>query len=72
MQWSLLPFADRGLRTKAALLHGRFTGDPSFVYEHTVTHRVGEGENAQEQTTAVSHHNSTKETYTHRPLSRLS
>lgn len=53
MQWSLLPFADRGLRTKAALLHGRFTGDPSFVYEHTVTHRVGEGENAQEQTTAI-------------------
>lgn len=54
MQWSLLPYADQGLKSKSSLLQGRFTGDPAFEYEHTVTHRVGEGEAAQEQTTAVS------------------
>lgn len=54
MQWSLLPYADQGLKTKSSLLQGRFTGDPAFEYEHSVTHRVGEGESAQEQTTAVS------------------
>ena len=54
MLWSLLPYADQGLKSKSALLQGRFTGDPSFEYEHSVTHRVGEGDSAQEQTTAVS------------------
>ena len=53
MQWSLLPYADQGLKTKSSMLQGRFTGDPAFEYEHSVTHRVGEGESAQEQTTAV-------------------
>ena len=54
MLWSLLPYADQGLKSKSALLQGRFTGDPAFEYEHSVTHRVGEGDSAQEQTTAVS------------------
>ena len=56
MLWSLLPYADQGLKSKSSLLQGRFTGDPAFEYEHSVTHRVGEGDSAQEQTTAVSHH----------------
>lgn len=54
MNWHLLPYADSGLRFKSALLQGRFTGDPSFEYEHSVTHRTEEGETAQEETTAVS------------------
>ena len=56
MQWSLLPYADQGLKTKSSMLQGRFTGDPAFEYEHSVTHRVGEGDSAQEQTTAVYIH----------------
>jgi len=38
---------------RAGLLRGRFSGDPSFVYEHTVSHRTGEGEGAHEETTTV-------------------
>lgn len=53
IQWSLLPHADQGLKHKSSLLRGRFTGDPSFEYETTVTHRVGEGDNAQEQSTQI-------------------
>lgn len=48
-----MPHADQGLKHKSSLLRGRFTGDPSFEYENTVTHRVGEGEGAQEQTTQI-------------------
>ena len=53
MQWSLLPHVDEGLKQKSSLLESRFTGDPSFDYEHSATYRVGEGESAQEQTTQV-------------------
>ncbi len=34
-------------------MRGRFTGDPSFEYETTVTHRVGEGDAAEEQSTQI-------------------
>lgn len=44
---------DEGLKQKSSKLQGRFTGDPSFNYESSITHRVGEGEDAQEQTTQV-------------------
>lgn len=53
IQWHLLPHAGPEIKAKCSLLEGRFTGDPSFEYEHTVTHRVGDGENAQEQSTSV-------------------
>jgi len=42
-----------GLKQKSSKLQGRFTGDPSFNYESSITHRVGEGEDAQEQTTQI-------------------
>ena len=54
LEWKILPHVDDGLKRKSSLLQGRFTGDPAYVFEHTITHRVGEGESAQEQTTNVS------------------
>lgn len=54
IQWNVLPHVDDGLKRKSALLQGRFTGDPSYVNEHTVTQKVGEGESVQEETTTVS------------------
>ena len=54
IQWNILPHVDDGLKRKSTLLQGRFTGDPSYVIEHTVTQKVGEGENVQEETTTVS------------------
>lgn len=56
LEWKILPHVDDGLKRKSSLLQGRFTGDPAYVFEHTITHRVGEGESAQEQTTNVSMH----------------
>lgn len=53
LNWSILPPADGALMMRAGLLRGRFSGDPSFVYEHTVSHRTGEGEGAHEETTTV-------------------
>ena len=43
----MLPYADMGQKFKAGLLEGRFTGDPSFEYEHSVSHKVGEDESEQ-------------------------
>lgn len=43
------------MKERSSRLQGRFTGDPSYVYEHTYTHRVGEGEGAQEKVTKVSY-----------------
>lgn len=54
MDWHLLPHADSELKSKASLLQGRFIGDPSFDYEHNVTHRVGDGDSADQKTTVVS------------------
>lgn len=54
MEWNLLPHVDEGLRVKSTRLQGRFTGDPSYIAEHKVTNRVGEGEGEEEKTTTVS------------------
>ncbi len=51
--WHLLPHANSDMKAKVTLLEGRFTGDPSFDYEHTVTHRVGEGDATEDKTTTV-------------------
>lgn len=53
MEWKMLPHVDETLHVKSTLLHGRFTGDPSFIVEHKVTNRVGMGEDAAEKTTNV-------------------
>lgn len=56
VNWHLLPHADNNIRSKSILIQGRFMGDPSFDYEHTVTHRVGGGneEDSEEKTVTVS------------------
>ena len=54
IQWHLLPYASPEIKSKAALLQGRFTGDPSFDYEFSVTRNMGEGEETEEKTTVVS------------------
>ena len=54
IEWNILPHVDEGLKRKSALLQGRFTGDPSYVNEHTVTQRVGEGDNTHVETSTVS------------------
>ena len=54
IEWLQLPHVDDGLKERSSKLQGRFTGDPSYVYEHSYTHRVGEGESAQEKVTKVS------------------
>lgn len=56
MEWNLLPHVDEGLRVKSTLLQGRFTGDPSYIAEHKVTNRVGEGEGEEEKTTTVKYY----------------
>ena len=37
------------MRANAKLAKGRFTGDPSFEFEHTEIKRTGEGEEAVEE-----------------------
>ncbi|KAL5464150.1 hypothetical protein EMCRGX_G033119 [Ephydatia muelleri] len=53
LQWNLLPHVDDGLKHKSTLLQGRFTGDPSFVFELTATQRTGEGENTIDKVTTI-------------------
>jgi len=43
-QWGLLPPATEEMKEKAHLAKGRFTGDPSFEFEHTEIKKVGEGD----------------------------
>ena len=54
MHWGLLPPATTESRAKAKLAKGRFTGDPSYEFEHTEVRRVGEGEDATEEEETVS------------------
>lgn len=54
INWHLLPHADSEVKSKASLIQGRFTGDPSFDYEYTITHRIGVGDALEETNTVVS------------------
>ena len=42
------------MRQQSKLAKGRFTGDPSYEYEHVTTKKVGEGEEATEEEETVS------------------
>ena len=51
--WVLLPFATEEMKSDAAKLRGRFTGDPSFINEYTYTRKTGDGETMQEDSVKV-------------------
>ena len=44
------------MRKQAKLAKGRFTGDPSYEYEHVEIKKIyGEGDEVQEEEETVSH-----------------
>ncbi|XP_035676610.1 radial spoke head protein 9 homolog [Branchiostoma floridae] len=49
VQWNLLPPATKAMRDHTSVVKGRFTGDPSYEYEHTEIRKIGEGEDATEE-----------------------
>jgi hypothetical protein len=53
VNWGLLPPATKQMREQSKLAKGRFTGDPSFEFEHVETKKVGEGEDATEEEETV-------------------
>ena len=40
VHWGLLPVVTESMRHNSSFVKGRFTGDPSYEYEHTQTKRV--------------------------------
>ena len=40
VQWGLLPVVTESTRHNCSFVKGRFTGDPSYEYEHTETKKV--------------------------------
>ena len=42
------------MKQKAKLAKGRFTGDPSYEFEHIEIKKIGEGEEATEEEETVS------------------
>ena len=41
------------MKSDAAKLQGRFTGDPSFINEYKYTRKTGDGETMQEESVTV-------------------
>lgn len=54
VHWGLLPPATDDMKAKAKLAKGRFTGDPSFEFEHTEIKKIGEGEEAVEEEETIT------------------
>lgn len=54
VHWALLPPATEAMKTQSKLAKGRFTGDPSYEYEHVTTKKVGEGEEATEEEETIT------------------
>ncbi|ELT88698.1 hypothetical protein CAPTEDRAFT_118743 [Capitella teleta] len=54
VNWGLLPPATPEMKEKAKLAKGRFTGDPSFEFEHTEIKKIGEGEEQTEEEETVT------------------
>ena len=40
VHWGLLPVVTEAMRHNCAFVKGRFTGDPSYEYEHTETKKI--------------------------------
>ena len=53
VHWGLLPPATEEMKAKAKLAKGRFTGDPSYEFEHVEIKKIGEGEEAVEEEETV-------------------
>jgi len=53
IDWHLLPVATEETQQKAAILRGRFMGDPSYEYEHTDVRRVRDGEEYTEEEVTI-------------------
>ena len=53
VHWGLLPPATKAMREQSKLAKGRFTGDPSYEFEHTETKKTGEGDDAVEEEETV-------------------
>ncbi|MEE6477286.1 hypothetical protein FKM82_011453, partial [Ascaphus truei] len=49
MDWCLLPPASERIIAQTQVVKGRFIGDPSHEYEHTVSKKAGEGDAASER-----------------------
>jgi len=49
ISWGLLPVATDAVKQQAKLAKGRFTGDPSFEFEHVEIKRIGEGDEVTEE-----------------------
>lgn len=54
VHWGLLPPATQEMREKAKLAKGRFTGDPSFEFEHTEVKKIGDGDEAVEEEETIT------------------
>lgn len=54
IHWGLLPPATKPMREQSKLAKGRFTGDPSYEFEHVETKKVGEGEEATEEEETIT------------------
>lgn len=54
VHWGLLPPATEETKEKSHLAKGRFTGDPSFEFEHTEVKKVGEGEEQTEEEETIT------------------
>lgn len=54
VNWGHLPPATKQMREQSKLAKGRFTGDPSFEFEHVETKKVGEGEDATEEEETIT------------------
>lgn len=54
VHWGLLPPATKQMREQSKLAKGRFTGDPSYEFEHVETKKVGEGEEATEEEETIT------------------
>jgi len=54
VHWGLLPPATEEMKQKAKLAKGRFTGDPSYEFEHIEVKKVGEGDEMTEEEETIT------------------
>lgn len=54
VHWGLLPPATKAMKEQSKLAKGRFTGDPSYEFEHIELKKAEEGEeNVEEETVSI-------------------
>jgi len=54
VNWGLLPQATKNMREQSKLASGRFTGDPSYEFEHTEMKKTSDAEDAQEEEETIT------------------